>query len=178
MINSFMLQWNFMVATQMSSWSFNIAEELLQKHYLSLPLSPGEMHLLQHLGALLHNKGLLIGESRDITIVLFSWKHRRTQVFFFFKKTQLKYEIWDQESVIHTQAYHFNNLNLSIQPKVIQEHLKVFLHLDTVIIHLSYGEDTHLALPPHLAETWTERSRSRRRKEKITDSDFQWSIIG
>lgn len=100
MINSFMLQWNFMVATQMSSWSFNIVEELLQKHYLSLPLSPGEMHLLQHLGALLHNKSLLIGESRDITIVLFSWKHR-TQVLFKKKKRSwnMKYEIKSQLSI-------------------------------------------------------------------------------
>lgn len=94
MINSFMLQWNVMVATQMSSWSFNIVEELLQKHYLSLPLSPGEMHLLQHLGALLHNKSLLIGESRDITIVLFSWKHR-TQVLF---KKKNAVEIWNMRS--------------------------------------------------------------------------------
>ena len=33
---------------------------------------------------------------------------------------------------------------------MIEEGDEVFLHLNTVVIHLSYSEDAHLALPPHL----------------------------
>ena len=38
--------------------------------YLSLPLIPGQLHLLQHLGPLLHDQGLLVGEGRDVAVVL------------------------------------------------------------------------------------------------------------
>lgn len=69
---------------------------------------------------------------------------------------------------IHTWAYHFNNLDFSVQPKVIQEHLKVFLHLDAVIIHLSYGKDTHLTLSPYL-------SADKQKQEEVGgDEDNKW----
>lgn len=35
---------------------------------------------------------------------------------------------------------------------MVQEHLKIFLHLDAVIIHLSNREDTHLTFSPNLAK--------------------------
>ena len=38
--------------------------------YLSLPLVAGQLHLLQHLGPLLHDQGLLIGEGGDVAVVL------------------------------------------------------------------------------------------------------------
>lgn len=39
-------------------------------HYLSLPLSPGKLHLFQHLRPLLHHQRLLISEGWDVIIML------------------------------------------------------------------------------------------------------------
>lgn len=40
------------------------------RRYLSLSLGPGQLHLFQHLRPLLHHQGLLVGEGRDVVIVL------------------------------------------------------------------------------------------------------------
>lgn len=47
-------------------------------------------------------------------------------------------------------THHLHHLHLCIQAQVVEEHLKVLLHLDRVVIHLGHSEDSHLALPPHL----------------------------
>lgn len=46
------------------------ARQCRAPRYLSLPLVPGQLHLFQHLRALLHHQGLLIGEGCNVTIVL------------------------------------------------------------------------------------------------------------
>lgn len=52
-------------------------------------------------------------------------------------------------SVRHV-SHHLHHLHRSIDAQVIEEGDEVFLHLDTVVIHLSDSENAHLALPPHL----------------------------
>lgn len=47
-------------------------------------------------------------------------------------------------------SHHLHHLHLSIDAQVIEESNEVFLHLDTIIIHLSNSENAHLTLPPHL----------------------------
>lgn len=55
------------------------------RHYLSLPLCPGELHLLEHLRALLHHQGLLVSKGGDITVVLLITNtHTHTQKYLFF----------------------------------------------------------------------------------------------
>lgn len=45
---------------------------------------------------------------------------------------------------------HFHNVNFSIDTQVVQECLEILLHLYAVVLKLSYGEDAHLAVLPHL----------------------------
>lgn len=47
-------------------------------------------------------------------------------------------------------SHHLHYFHLSIDAQVIEEGHDIFLHLDTIIIHLSYSENAHLALPPYL----------------------------
>lgn len=47
-------------------------------------------------------------------------------------------------------SHHLNHFHYGVDAQVIEEGEEVFLHLDAVVIHLSYSENTHLALPPHL----------------------------
>lgn len=49
-------------------------------------------------------------------------------------------------------TYHFNNFHFSIQAKMVQEHLKILLHLNAIIIHLSNSEDTHFTFSPNLSK--------------------------
>lgn len=54
--------------------------------YLSLPLSPRQLHLFQHLRPLLHHQSLLIGEGWDVIIMLHrggtkSWSYSVKQSF-------------------------------------------------------------------------------------------------
>lgn len=49
-------------------------------------------------------------------------------------------------------SHHLHHLHLSINAQVIEEGDEIFLHLDTIVIHLSYSENAHLALPPHLRD--------------------------
>lgn len=44
--------------------------------YLSLPLSLGQVDLLQHLRSLLHHQGLLVGVGGDVAVML---RHRQTE---------------------------------------------------------------------------------------------------
>lgn len=47
-------------------------------------------------------------------------------------------------------SHHLNHFHYGVNAQVIEEGDEVFLHLDAVVIHLSYSENTDLALPPHL----------------------------
>ncbi len=66
-------------ANMVTAYSFStmlLYTERVMKHHLSLALRPRQLHLLQHLWALLHHQRLLIGERWDVTVMLESQKHR------------------------------------------------------------------------------------------------------
>lgn len=52
----------------------------------------------------------------------------------------------------YDSSHHLHHLHLSIDTQVIEEGYEVFLHLDAVVVHLSHGENAHLALSPHLQD--------------------------
>lgn len=47
-------------------------------------------------------------------------------------------------------SHHFYHFDCSINAQVVEEGEEVFLHLNTIVIHLRYSENAHLALPPYL----------------------------
>lgn len=49
-------------------------------------------------------------------------------------------------------SHHLHHFHRGVDAQVIEEGDEVFLHLDTIVIHLSYSENTHLALSPHLRD--------------------------
>ena len=53
--------------------------------------------------------------------------------------------------MIHAVPHHLHDLHRSVDAEVIEEGDEVFLHLDTVVVHLGHRENAHLAFPPHLS---------------------------
>lgn len=58
----------------------------------------------------------------------------------------------EMQNRISGVTHHLHNLHFGIQAQMVEKHLQVLLHLDGVVIHLGYSEDSHLTLPPHLQE--------------------------
>ncbi len=56
------------------------------------------------------------------------------------------------ELCVRQVSHHLHHFHRSIDAQVIEKGNEVFLHLDTVVIHLSDSENAHLALPPHLRD--------------------------
>lgn len=45
-------------------------------------------------------------------------------------------------------THHFNDFNFGFDAQMIEEHFKVFLHLNGIVFHLGDGEDAHFAIFP------------------------------
>lgn len=71
--------------------------------------------------------------------------------------------VCELRSCVRQVSHHLHHFHLSIDAQVIEEGDEIFLHLDTIVIHLSYSENAHLALPPHLRDktgTFTDNEQN------------------